>query len=41
MSQRKKISKGKKPFKPSHKPRVKREQIKKKNEMMEKIKQDK
>ncbi|MFX1488817.1 MAG: hypothetical protein ACFFBI_06705 [Promethearchaeota archaeon] len=41
MSQRKRISKDKKYTKPSRKPNVKKEQFKKKNEMMEKIKQDK
>ncbi|MFW9865361.1 MAG: hypothetical protein ACFFEN_04610, partial [Candidatus Thorarchaeota archaeon] len=41
MSQRKRFSKDNKYTKPSRKPNIKKEQIKKKNEMMEKIKQDK
>jgi chromosome segregation protein len=41
MNQRKKSSKGKRPYKQYKKPNVKAVQNKKKNEMMEKIKQDK
>ncbi|UCD00463.1 MAG: hypothetical protein JSV23_06100 [Promethearchaeota archaeon] len=41
MNQRKKTYKGKKPYRPSKKPPAKFDQITKKNEMLEKIKQDK
>ncbi|MFX0081459.1 MAG: hypothetical protein ACFE94_06885 [Candidatus Hodarchaeota archaeon] len=41
MNQRKKISRGKKPYKPSKQPAKRTDQFKKKNEIMEKIKQDK
>ncbi|MFX1376648.1 MAG: hypothetical protein ACFFA0_12630 [Promethearchaeota archaeon] len=41
MNQRKKISKGKRHYKPNNRSPPKRDQYKKKNEMMEKIKQDK